>query len=152
MSEKVVGFALPHRFAVEEYWWGRVICAGFGVGASLAGLGCLLAAVGLVPDWLEIGSGALLAVWGVFFLPFGVFCVCASRRVLTVDGETLRYQPTFGKLRRFTSADIAGMQIGVDYRLVGYDGKTLARFEGNQKNSQLLLLYLSDRNIDLLAK
>ena len=45
------------------------------------------------------------------------------------------------------------MQSGAQGRkLVGHDGKTLARFEDNQQNSALLLQYLSERGVSLLAK
>ena len=84
---------------------------------------------------------------------FGVFLIFHVRRRLVVEGGVFSYLPTFGRSRAFRLADIAGMTIGTNgRRLVGQDGRTLARFEDNQENSAILLQYLSEHGVGLLVK
>ena len=80
----------------------------------------------------------------------GVFLVCNARRKLVVEGSTLSYLPTFGAARTFSFSDVAGMKISANgRRLLGRDGKVLARFEDNQEGSTVLLQILRSRGIGL---
>ena len=99
-------------------------------------------------------TGILGALFGALvFAVFGVFLIFHVRRRLVVEGGVFSYLPTFGRSRAFRLADIAGMTIGTNgRRLVGQDGRTLARFEDNQENSAILLQYLSEHGVGLLVK
>ena len=69
------------------------------------------------------------------------------------EEEIFSYLPAFGGARTFSAADIAGMRISANgRRLIGREGQVLARFEDNQENSVLLLQYLSQHGVGLLAK
>ena len=97
-------------------------------------------------------AAVFLGVTAVFllFLFLGVFLVRYARRRLVVEGQQLSYLPTFGRARIFTFGDIAGMRISPDgRRLLGRDGKTLARFEDNQENGVQLLRLLRSHGIGL---
>ena len=93
------------------------------------------------------------SAFALVFAVFGVFLIFHVRRRLVVEGGVFSYLPTFGRSRAFRLADIAGMTIGTNgRRLVGQDGRTLARFEDNQENSAILLQYLSEHGVGLLVK
>lgn len=65
----------------------------------------------------------------------------------------LCYLPTFGKARIFGTSDIAGMVIGSNGRkLIGHDGKTLARYEDSMENSLLLLQHLRNSGVGWLKE
>lgn len=103
-------------------------------------------------DWTTIEilgfSGfAIVMVFGCIFLIFTI------RRKIVVKGSEISYQPTFGKIRTFQVADISGIRLwATDLKLIGRDGRVLARFETNQMNSSILLQYLSEHGISLLVK
>ena len=127
---------LPEAFEVRDKKWIRVLLRLIGTQVAP-----------------ESGDGETLAAVTVVFLLFsalGVFLLCNARRKLVVEGDTLSYLPTFGAARTFTFSDVAGMKISANgRRLLGRDGKVLARFEDNQEGSAELLQILRSRDIGL---
>lgn len=144
---------LPEAFEVRDKKWIRVLLRVIGIVDLVFFVGLeLLMLIGtqVAP---ESGDGETLAAVTVVFLLFsalGVFLLCNARRKLVVEGDTLSYLPTFGAARTFTFSDVAGMKISANgRRLLGRDGKVLARFEDNQEGSAELLQILRSRDIGL---
>ena len=105
------------------------------------------------PEGWSLAETVGFSAFALVFAVFGVFLIFHVRRRLVVEGGVFSYLPTFGRSRAFRLADIAGMTIGTNgRRLVGQDGRTLARFEDNQENSAILLQYLSEHGVGLLVK
>lgn len=105
------------------------------------------------PEAWSLAETVGFSAFALVFAVFGVFLIFHVRRRLVVEGGVFSYLPTFGRSRAFRLADIAGMTIGTNgRRLVGQDGRTLARFEDNQENSAILLQYLSEHGVGLLVK
>ena len=103
-------------------------------------------------DWTLFEVFYLLIFFFVL-LALGVFVFCAARRKLVVEDGMLCYLPTFGKARIFGTSDIAGMVIGSNGRkLIGHDGKTLARYEDSMENSLLLLQHLRNSGVGWLKE
>ena len=85
------------------------------------------------PEAWSLAETVGFSAFALVFAVFGVFLIFHVRRRLVVEGGVFSYLPTFGRSRAFRLADIAGMTIGTNgRRLVGQDGRTLARFEDNQ--------------------
>lgn len=149
------GMAIPGVFTVRDHKWVRVLLKVLGI-LCVAFFGGMLAlmTIGMAMDsegleWMTYAFCAAV-FGGAAFL--GVFLFCHARRKLAVEGETLSYLPTFGRPRTFRREDIAGMKLSAGGRkLYGRDGKVLARFEDNQENSALLLQYLREKEIGLMA-
>ena len=144
---------LPTAVTVRDKKWVRVLLRVIGIVdlVFFAGLE-LLMVIGTLAE-PESGDGGTLAAVNVVFLlcaALGVFLVCNARRKLVVEGSTLSYLPTFGAARTFSFSDVAGMKISANgRRLLGRDGKVLARFEDNQEGSTVLLQILRSRGIGL---
>ncbi len=156
-ANAAAGFAVPQRFTVHESKGMKIfLYVVGGVGCLMFGpmLGYSVVRMFRPTEDMPVIAGAAFALLSAAFLALCLFAPVSARRYLTVDGGSLVYQPTLGGTRSFRCADIAGiMQSGAQGRkLVGHDGKTLARFEDNQQNSTLLLQYLSERGVCLLAK
>ena len=143
-------------FVVRDRKWVRVamktlgiVCCCFSVGLlSVLTLGM---AVGTREpgDW-QMYLGFLVLLGAILFE--GVFSLRYARRRLVVEGESLSYVPTFGKVRTFRWTDIAFVKITVrGRRLCGREGQVLCRFEDNQMDSDRLLQALRTRNIGLRA-
>ena len=144
---------LPTAVTVRDKKWVRVLLRVIGIVdlVFFAGLE-LLMVIGTLAE-PESGDGGTLAAVNVVFLlcaALGVFLVCNARRKLVVEGSTLSYLPTFGAARTFSFSDVAGMKISANgRRLLGRDGKVLARFEDNQEGGTVLLQILRSRGIGL---
>ena len=144
---------LPTAVTVRDKKWVRVLLRVIGIVdlVFFAGLE-LLMVIGTLAEPESSDGGTLAAVTVVFLLcaALGVFLVCNARRKLVVEGSTLSYLPTFGAARTFSFSDVAGMKISANgRRLLGRDGKVLARFEDNQEGSRELLQILRSRGIGL---
>lgn len=144
---------LPTAVTVRDKKWVRVLLRVIGIVdlVFFAGLE-LLMVIGTLAEPESGDGGTLAAVTVVFLLcaALGVFLVCNARRKLVVEGSTLSYLPTFGAARTFSFSDVAGMKISANgRRLLGRDGKVLARFEDNQEGSTVLLQILRSRGIGL---
>lgn len=144
---------LPTAVTVRDKKWVRVLLRVIGIVdlVFFAGLE-LLMVIGTLAEPESSDGGTLAAVTVVFLLcaALGVFLVCNARRKLVVEGSTLSYLPTFGAARTFSFSDVAGMKISANgRRLLGRDGKVLARFEDNQEGSTVLLQILRSRGIGL---
>ena len=155
-ANEAAGFAVPQSFTVRDKAWIKVMVRLFGV---VCALGFLVLFAGVLgssldePESWPLAETAGFSAFSLAFAAFGVFLIFHVRRKLVVEGGTLSYLPTFGKAHTFRLTDIAGMTIGANgRRLVGHDGRTLARFEDNQENSAILLQYLSEHGIGLLVK
>jgi len=124
--------------------------------ADHLGVGSVRAVIGSSidePEGWSLAETVGFSAFALVFAVFGVFLIFLVRRRLVVEGGVFSYLPTFGRSRAFRLADIAGMTIGTNgRRLVGQDGRTLARFEDNQENSAILLQYLSEHGVGLLVK
>ena len=144
---------LPTAVTVRDKKWVRVLLRVIGIVdlVFFAGLE-LLMVIGTLAEPESSDGGTLAAVTVVFLLcaALGVFLVCNARRKLVVEGSTLSYLPTFGAARTFSFSDVAGMKISANgRRLLGRDGKVLARFEDNQEGGTVLLQILRSRGIGL---
>ena len=144
---------LPTAVTVRDKKWVRVLLRVIGIVdlVFFAGLE-LLMVIGTLAEPESSDGGTLAAVNVVFLLcaALGVFLVCNARRKLVVEGSTLSYLPTFGAARTFSFSDVAGMKISANgRRLLGRDGKVLARFEDNQEGGTVLLQILRSRGIGL---
>lgn len=155
-ANAAAGLPVPYAFTVRDVKWVRVLLLkGLGILCMVFFGGMLI----LMTFDMAAGTGDLdwrtyifctAEFCGLIFL--GVFLFCHARRKLAVEGETLSYLPTFGRPRTFRVEDIAGMKLSANGRkLYGRDGKVLARFEDNQENSALLLQYLREKEIGLMA-
>lgn len=155
-ANAAAGFSAPQSFTVRDKTWIKVIVRLFGVMCTLGFLVLFAGVFGSSLDEPESWSLAETVGFSAFslvFAAFGVFLIFHVRRKLVVEGSTLSYLPTFGKARAFRTTDFAGMTVGANgRRLVGHDGRTLARFEDNQENSTILLQYLSEHGVGLLVK
>lgn len=156
-ANAAAGFAVPQRFTVHESKGMKIfLYVVGGAGCLMFGpmLGYSVVRMFRPTEDMPVIAGAAFALLSAAFLALCLFAPVSARRYLAVDGGSLVYQPALGGMRSFRCADIAGiMQSGAQGRkLVGHDGKTLARFEDNQQNSALLLQYLSERGVCLLAK
>ena len=137
-----------HCFVVEERHSIKLLCRTAGIVLLLVGVWVLLSACGVMSVWLTEDEPALFALLGVAALPLGTYVLGAARRSVRIDGAELCYQPSIGKCRCFLPVDIQEVRFtGSGYRLLGYNDKTLARFELDQKNSQLLLQYLREHDL-----
>ena len=156
-ANAAAGFAVPQRFTVHESKGVKIfLYVVGGIGCLMFGpmLGYSVVRMFRPTEDMPVIAGVVFALLSAALLALCLFAPVSARRYLAVDGGSLVYQPTLGGTRSFRCADIAGiMQSGAQGRkLVGHDGKTLARFEDNQQNSALLLQYLSERGVSLLAK
>ena len=145
---------LPTAVTVRDKKWVRVLLRTAGVVDLVLFTGFeLLMAVETFAGGQEPDDAETFAACTAVFLLFaflGVFLVCNARRKLVVEGSTLSYLPTFGAARTFSFSDVAGMKISANgRRLLGRDGKVLARFEDNQEGSRELLQILRSRGIGL---
>lgn len=145
---------LPAAFVVRDKKWVRVLMRAVGIIdlVLFAGFEIFMTIGVLAGEGESDDAAVFLGVTAVFllFLFLGVFLVRYARRRLVVEGQQLSYLPTFGRARIFTFGDIAGMRISPDgRRLLGRDGKTLARFEDNQENGVQLLRLLRSHGIGL---
>ena len=145
---------LPAAVTVRDKKWVRVLLRVIGIAdlAFFAGLELLMVLGTLLGEQGSADGETLAAATVVFLLcaALGVFLICTARRKLVVEGSTLSYLPTFGAARTFTFSDVAGMKISANgRRLLGRDGKVLARFEDNQEGSAELLQILRSRDIGL---
>ncbi len=137
-----------HRFVVEEPHSIKLLCRTVSIVFLLVSVWVLLSVCGVLSVWLTEDEPALFALLGTAVLPLGAYVLGVARRSIRVDGAELCYQPSIGKCRRFSPADIREARFtGSGYRLLGHNGKTLARFELDQKNSQLLLQYLHEHDL-----
>ncbi|WP_455580864.1 hypothetical protein [Dysosmobacter sp.] len=142
-------------FVVRDAAWVRRLTAAAGMGCVMpSAVLMVLVTLGTIaapePGDLPVLAGCL-AAFGVV-LGLGIWLLRACSRRLVVEGETLSYVPPFGRARTFQSTDIAGVRVEArGRRLCGPDGGTLGRFGENQENSALLLQYLRERKIGLLA-
>lgn len=141
---------------MRDKTWIKVMLRVLGAVCTLSFLVLLAGVPGSSFDEPESWSAAESVGFSAFALlmaAFGVFLIFHVRSKLVVEDGAMSYLPTFGGARTFRTADIAGMTIGVNgRRLVGHDGRTLARFEDNQENSAILLQYLSEHGVSLLVK
>ncbi len=145
---------LPAAVTVRDKKWVRVLLRVIGILdlVFFAGLELLMVLGTLLGEQGSADGETLAAATVVFLLcaALGVFLLCTARRKLVVEGSTLSYLPTFGAARTFTFSDVAGMKISANgRRLLGRDGKVLARFEDNQEGSSELLQILRSRDIGL---
>lgn len=155
-ANAAAGFAVPQSFTVRDGKWVRVTVRIVGVLIAVFFTAMFIGVIGssiVEPeDWSlaeTVGYSAVALLLSIF----GIYLLFVVRRKLVVEDGVLSYLPTFGRSRAFRLADIAGMTIGVNgRRLVGQDGRTLARFEDNQENSTILLQYLSEHGVGLLVK
>ena len=150
------GFAVPQSFTVRDKKWVRVTVRIVGVLIAVFFTALLAGVIGssiVEPEGWSLAETVGFSAFALVFAVFGVFLIFLVRRRLVVEGGVFSYMPTFGRSRAFRLADIAGMTIGTNgRRLVGQDGRTLARFEDNQENSAILLQYLSEHGVGLLVK
>lgn len=155
-ANEAVGFAVPGSFTVTDKKWVKVLVRVIGV-ACILGFGLML--VGVIAssvddpqDWTAAET-VIFSIVALCLMALGVVIFAQARRRLVVEEEIFRYLPAFGGARTFSAADIAGMRISANgRRLIGREGQVLARFEDNQENSVLLLQYLSQHGVGLLAK
>ncbi len=155
-ANEAVGFAVPGSFTVTDKKWVRALVRVIGV-ACILGFGLML--VGVIAssvddpqDWTAAET-VIFSIVALCLMAMGVVIFAQARRKLVIEDGTFSYLPAFGGVRTFTAADIAGMRISANgRRLIGREGQVLARFEDNQENSVLLLQYLSQHGVGLLAK
>ena len=155
-ANEAVGFAVPGSFTVTDKKWVKVLVRVIGV-ACILGFGLML--VGVIAssvddpqDWTAAET-VIFSIVALCLMALGVVIFAQARRRLVVEEEIFSYLPAFGGARTFSAADIAGMRISANgRRLIGREGQVLARFEDNQENSVLLLQYLSQHGVGLLAK
>ena len=145
---------LPTAFVVRDKKWVRGLLRAVGIVdlVFFVGLELLMTIGMLTGDWGSDTVEAFIAVTVAVlaFIVLGVFLLGSARRKLVVEGEVLSYLGTFGKAKAFTLSDIAGMRISANgRRLLGRDGRVLARFEDNQEGSTELLQLLRSRGIGL---
>ena len=147
---------MPASFTVTDKKWVKVLVRVIGVFCTLC-FGLML--VGIVGDAVDnpqdwtAAEAVIFPVISLGLMALGIVIFAQARRKLVVEGGTLSYLPAFGGARTFSVSDIAGMCIRTNGRcLMGRDGRVLARFEDNQENSVLLLQYLSQHGVGLLAK
>ena len=155
-ANEAVGFAVPGSFTVTDKKWVKVLVRVFGVVCTLC-FGLML--VGIVADSVDnpqdwtAAETVIFSIVALCLMALGVVIFAQARRRLVVEEEIFSYLPAFGGARTFSAADIAGMRISANGRwLIGREGQVLARFEDNQENSVLLLQYLSQHGVGLLAK
>ena len=89
-----------------------------------------------------------------------VFCVLAGIVVLLkyknhrleVDGEELCYTSIFGQKTKFQASEIASVRrdISENPKLMGEDGRLLARFERNMENFLVMIAYLKKHEVSAL--
>lgn len=155
-ANAAAGFAVPQSFTVRDKKWVRVTVRIVGVLIAVFFTALLAGVIGSSidePEGWSLAETVGFSAFALVFAVFGVFLIFHVRRRLVVEGGVFSYLPTFGRSRAFRLADIAGMTIGTNgRRLVGQDGRTLARFEDNQENSAILLQYLSEHGVGLLVK
>ena len=155
-ANAAAGFAVPQSFTVRDKKWVRVTVRIVGVLIAVFFTALLAGVIGSSidePEGWSLAETVGFSAFALVFAVFGVFLIFLVRRRLVVEGGVFSYLPTFGRSRAFRLADIAGMTIGTNgRRLVGQDGRTLARFEDNQENSAILLQYLSEHGVGLLVK
>ena len=147
---------VPAAFVVRDRKSVRALLRVLGIAFVLLFAGMeLFMTVGILASERESGDGATYAAVTLLFVFcafLGVFLVCHARRQLVVEGSQISYLATFGKAKTFTVSDIAGMQVSANGRkLMGRDGKVLARMEDNQENSMLFLNYLRQHGVGLSA-
>lgn len=94
-----------------------------------------------------------LLIFFFVLLALGVFVFCAARRQAGCGGRHVVLSADFRKSTHFCTSDIAGMVIGSNGRkLIGHDGKTLARYEDSMENSLLLLQHLRNSGVGWLKE
>ena len=155
-ANEAAGFAVPGSFTVTDKKWVKALVRVIGV-ACILGFGLML--VGVIAssvddpqDWTAAET-VIFSIVALCLMALGVVIFAQARRRLVVEEEIFSYLPAFGGARTFSAADIAGMRISANgRRLIGREGQVLARFEDNQENSVLLLQYLSQHGVGLLAK
>ena len=152
-ANAAAGFAVPQSFTVRDKKWVRVTVRIVGVLIAVFFTALLAGVIGSSidePEGWSLAETVGFSAFALVFAVFGVFLIFHVRRRLVVEGGVFSYLPTFGRSRAFRLADIAGMTIGTNgRRLVGQDGRTLARFEDNQEGSAELLQILRSRDIGL---
>lgn len=155
-ANAAAGFAVPQSFTVRDKKWVRVTVRIVGVLIAVFFTALLAGVIGSSidePEGWSLAETVGFSAFALVFAVFGVFLIFLVRRRLVVEDGVFSYLPTFGRSRAFRLADIAGMTIGTNgRRLVGQDGRMLARFEDNQENSAILLQYLSEHGVGLLVK
>ena len=155
-ANAAAGFSVPRSFTVRDKIWVKVIVFLFGVVCTLGFLVLFAGVLGSSldePESWSLAESIGFSAFSLLMAAFGVFLMFHVRRKLVVENGVLSYLPTFGKARAFRISDIAGMTIGANgRRLIGHDGRTLARFEDNQENSVILLQYLNEQGVSLLVK
>ena len=153
-ANEAAGFAVPQCFTVEERK---------GVKATLRIIGAVFLLISLVlligsviesaAGGLDGESAAVIAGSFLVLLGAGICLPLLARREMEVEGSVIRYRPAFGRTRTFQISEVAGMRSRFnDRQLIGRNGAVLARFEDNQKNSAILLQYLSEHGIGLLVE
>ena len=145
---------MPQSFTVEERKGVKITLRITGAMFILVSLVLL---IGSVMESAAVGldgeSAAVLAVSFLVLLCAGICLPFLARRKMEVEGSVIRCRPAFGRARTFQISEIAGMRSRFNGRqLIGRDGAVLARFEDNQKNGAILLQYLSEHGVGLLAE
>ena len=153
-ANEAAGFAVPQSFTVEERKGVKITLRITGAMFILVSLVLL---IGSVMESAAVGldgeSAAVLAVSFLVLLCAGICLPFLARRKMEVEGSVIRCRPAFGRARTFQISEIAGMRSRFNGRqLIGRDGAVLARFEDNQKNGAILLQYLSEHGVGLLAE
>ena len=139
-------------FTVEHPKAARIALTALGIfGLVLFGGVYLLLTIGTLVDHSTAADWAYYAFFSV--VSFGFFTLYAAmlgmaRSRIVVEGTVLSAVPIFGRVRVFSVADVAALRVTVNgRRLVDQSGKTLARFQPSQKNSQKLLQYLRNNGV-----
>jgi hypothetical protein len=153
-ANEAAGFAVPQSFTVEERKGVKITLRITGAMFILVSLVLL---IGSVMESAAVGldgeSAAVLAVSFLVLLCAGICLPFLARRKMEVEGSVILCRPAFGRARTFQISEIAGMRSRFNNRqLIGRDGAVLARFEDNQKNGAILLQYLSEHGVGLLAE
>ena len=153
-ANEAAGFAVPQSFTVEERKGVKITLRITGAMFILVSLVLL---IGSVMESAAVGldgeSAAVLAVSFLVLLCAGICLPFLARRKMAVEGSVILCRPAFGRARTFQISEIAGMRSRFNNRqLIGRDGAVLARFEDNQKNGAILLQYLSEHGVGLLAE
>lgn len=124
---------VPRQFTVRE---GRFCLVLGWIGTVLLG-GATLVCLLLLEGWERLGFTLL----GLPLLALFVsLLLCYYNRRLEVDGELVTYTTFLGRTSQFRLSDGAELKLGVNgHKLKDRQGRTLARFESNMKNADLLL-------------
>ena len=133
---------IPEKFVVKQ-------------GNTMLILGLLLIFVmGGAAGWNTVTNGLTESM---DMLAATVFCVLAGIVVLMkyknhrleVDGEELCYTSVFGQQVRFRVSEIDSVRrdISENPKLLGGDGRLLARFERNMENFPVMIAYLKKHKV-----